>query len=42
MVPEAAFWQALESRLRRLGLPVPPATTPAGAPVSSGHGHQTA
>lgn len=42
MVPEAAFWRALESRLRRLGLPVPPSATPAGAPVSSGHGHQTA
>ncbi len=42
MVPEAAFWLALESRLRRLGLHAPSAATSAGTPVSSCHGHQTA
>ncbi len=42
MVPEAAFWSALDGQLRRLGLPLPPTTPPASAPVSSADGQQTA
>ncbi len=42
MVPEAAFWPALEEHLARLGLPLRPASARGGAPVSSAHGQQTA
>jgi len=38
MVPEPAFWQALDARLRQLGLPIPAQP----GPVSSAHGQQTA
>lgn len=38
MVPEPAFWQALDARLRERGLPLPEAD----APLSSAHGQQTA
>lgn len=38
MAPEPAFWRALDTRLRRLGLPIPPEA----GPVSSPHGQQTA
>lgn len=38
LAPEPAFWQALEEKLRQLGLDVPASTRP----VSSVHGQQTA
>ena len=38
MVPEPAFWQTLDARLRERGLPLPEAD----APLSSAHGQQTA
>lgn len=38
MAPEPAFWRALDTRLRQIGLPI----TPEPGPVSSPHGQQTA